>query len=490
MLHVAVTAILTLALVSGNDNEPLVQTKSGVIRGFIGKSLENNIYYGFKGIPYALPPTESLRFKPPVPFNSWTDIRDGSISGNKCPQIDITTKQYVGDEDCLYLNVYVQKHLNWPELLPVLVLIHGGAFIYESGDFVDYGPQIFMAFPIVVVTFNYRLGALGFLSTNDSSAYGNYGLWDQLLALQWIQQNIEQFGGDKNKVTLMGQSAGAASVIYHLISDQSKGLFSRAIAMSGTAISYWAFQKNPAEVAEAFATRLGCHYTTTQAIVECLRKKSALELVTNTNPTFPLQFLPTVDGFCSGMIKEHPLQSLQNGHVVNKVPLIMGRDLNEGYLMFLVLQFGLNPNITGSEYFEKYFPYQLSTISNVSMNMTSVINAIEDNYYRNSGVNIDDPNVFRDVLQNITGDVGFHADIAYTIELLSKTGLPVYPYIYDYIGEFDYSIFFNGISGLYPSHGNELFLLWQHLFNYTLNEKDYAVAKVFSKLLTDFVIER
>ncbi|XP_065075923.1 juvenile hormone esterase-like [Ochlerotatus camptorhynchus] len=142
---------------------------------------------------------------------------------------------FLGSEDCLYLNVYRPKHVKAP--LPVIVFIHGGAFFYGSALPSVYGPEKFMSNgSVILVTLQYRVGALGFLSTGDCDAPGNVGLKDQNLALGWVKENIERFGGDPDLITLVGQSAGAISVQLHMMSPRSKGLFHRAVMMSGSAL--------------------------------------------------------------------------------------------------------------------------------------------------------------------------------------------------------------------------------------------------------------
>ena len=141
----------------------------------------------------------------------------------------------IGEEDCLVLNVY-SRDVGSPDTA-VMVWIHGGAFILGDGGTDAYGPEFLLDKDIVLVTINYRLSALGFMSMGDDVMPGNLGLWDQRLALQWVQDNIGSFGGDKNKVTIFGESAGGMSVMFHYFSSQSKGLFHKAISQSGTPIS-------------------------------------------------------------------------------------------------------------------------------------------------------------------------------------------------------------------------------------------------------------
>ncbi|XP_049799890.1 esterase FE4-like [Schistocerca nitens] len=199
-----------------------VDTPLGPIRGRQLNTTTGNPVYTFKGIPYAEPPVGSLRFKPPVPVSSWTEEKDALQTPNRCIQMD-GLGNIKGDEDCLYLNVFspeLPSDTSVPR--PVLVLIHVGCFRtgYAQQCYLDY----YIDHGIVVVSIQYRLGALGFMSTGDSLLPGNLGMKDQVLALKWIKQNIRGFGGNPDEVTISGQSSGGSAVHYHLLSPLSKGL--------------------------------------------------------------------------------------------------------------------------------------------------------------------------------------------------------------------------------------------------------------------------
>ena len=185
-------------------------------------------YASFQEIRYAVAPIGNLRFQSPVKYVPEKGTYDvGSESKVICPQ------DKDGNEDCLFLNVYVPKSAieNEDASLPVMVWIHGGSLITGSGNYRDYGPDHFIEKDVVLVTINYRLGPLGFTFMNDSVP-GNAGLKDQVLALQWVQDNIGQFHGDNSAVTIFGESAGAFSVSVHMLSPLSANLFQRVIMQS------------------------------------------------------------------------------------------------------------------------------------------------------------------------------------------------------------------------------------------------------------------
>ncbi|CAH1394618.1 unnamed protein product [Nezara viridula] len=262
--------------------QPEVRIEQGIVRGFYRKIINNREIVAFKGIPYAKPPEGKHRFKESIPASPWIGVYNATRAPPACLQLDLfLTKTLHGSEDCLYINVYTPKlpdgKTTNPELLDVLVYIHGGAFV--SGSSEHHGPSLLLQKDVVFVTFNYRVGPLGFLSTEDSVVPGNNGLKDQVLALKWIQKNIAAFGGNPNSVTIGGVSAGGASCHYHLLSPLSKGLFHRAICMSGVALNPWAAAEKSKEKAMVIANDLGCPVNDSLAMINCLRNRPAEHIV-------------------------------------------------------------------------------------------------------------------------------------------------------------------------------------------------------------------
>jgi para-nitrobenzyl esterase len=200
----------------------------------------------FKGVPYARPPVGALRWQRPQPMAHWGGVLPAVQFRPRCmqPNRPVHAVGYFGpepeSEDCLYLNTWTPAPMTG-EKLPVMVWLHGGAFLVGSGSLPIFDGSALAKRGVVVVTVNYRLGRLGFLAhpqlTAEQSASGNYGLLDQIAALRWVQANIEAFGGDRNRVTIFGQSAGASSVASLMASPLAKGLFHRAIGQSGGAFS-------------------------------------------------------------------------------------------------------------------------------------------------------------------------------------------------------------------------------------------------------------
>jgi len=263
---------------------PVAQVKLGNIWGTVEESRGGKRILAFRGIRHVLPPTGERRFRPPVPATAkWAGVVEAKRNGHVCPQHMATKPDiWVGDEDCLWLSVFT-RDLAVNRRRPVVVWIHGGNF--ARGSAAEYEPDYILDEDVVLVTIQYRLGMFGFLSSEDAGLPGNYGMLDQVAALQWVKQNIEAFSGDSNRITLMGQQAGGASVHYHILSPLTRGLFNRAISMSGSALCWWASLKRPLERAKKLAKLVDCPQDDKQALAKCLREKPT-DTMMNTHPNF------------------------------------------------------------------------------------------------------------------------------------------------------------------------------------------------------------
>ncbi|XP_012224498.2 esterase E4-like [Linepithema humile] len=318
---------------------PTVKISNGSLEGKIMMSKSNNEIHAYQGIPYAAPPVGDLRFKPPEPPSAWNGTRSAVRVSRICLQIDLFYEiKYDEDEDCLYLNVYTPSIKIHPEY-PVMVFFHGGGWLSGEGN--SRQPHYLLDHNVVLVTVNYRLGPLGFLSTEDLECPGNLGLKDQQQALRWVQENIAYFNGDPTSVTIFGQSAGSASVHYHMVSPLSKGLFHRAITQSGTFYNPWALM--PPGSANSNTKILGCYLNCTTEnsteLIACLRTKSARN-ITATFSGFKIldicphliPFVPVIEPEHLGaFLTEDPTISVQKGHIAD-VPWITGINSEEGSL--------------------------------------------------------------------------------------------------------------------------------------------------------------
>ncbi|KAG5669167.1 hypothetical protein PVAND_017062 [Polypedilum vanderplanki] len=272
------------------DNIEIVNTEYGKVKGIYKISALGTDYVSFQGIPYMKAPLGKLRFKDAQVPEKWDHILDATEDSPSYCAFNLITREKEGQENAGTICVYT-KNVKPEKFYPVLIWIHGGSFMRGSCKTDVYGPDYFMEKDIILVTLNYRLGAIGFLSLDDESLNvpGNAGLKDQLFALKFIKRNIENFGGDSNNITLFGESAGGQSVHLLSISEQSKGLFNRAIIMSGTAFNKsWCF-KMPRKMCRKFndklARKLGWNgkFGDEKSLLEFLENASACEIVDETN---------------------------------------------------------------------------------------------------------------------------------------------------------------------------------------------------------------
>ncbi|KAJ9588465.1 hypothetical protein L9F63_018198, partial [Diploptera punctata] len=324
--------------ISGFINQRMSSTVTiniaqGALRGKEETTKAGFKYYSFKGIPYAKPPIGSLRFKAPQPLESWSGVRDAFEEGHPCPQVDEIFRLYKGNEDCLFLNVFTPQlnPVSNNSLKPVMVWFHGGGFNKGSSSSEIYGPDFLVAEDVVIVSFNYRLGPFGFLCLDTEDVPGNAGLKDQVLALRWVQQNIEQFGGDPGKVTIFGESAGGASVHYHMLSPMSKGLFHQAISQSGTALNPWAFSATAKERSFRLGKVLGCTTNNANELLKFLEKVSAQDIVNKVVESVSVEDVreKKVKGPGGTFLEAHPRDIMQAGKFQH-IPYMLGVNSQEG----------------------------------------------------------------------------------------------------------------------------------------------------------------
>jgi para-nitrobenzyl esterase len=333
-LIASITAVSANAAPAHNAGPGLVvATADGAVRGTTaGASNE------YLGLPYAAPPVGALRWQAPQPAARWHGVRDATQFAPHCAQSTSPFGQASTSEDCLYLNVFTPAHAHGQ--LPVMVWIHGGALVTGESD--DYDPSQLVGDGAIVVTINYRLGALGFLAhpalAGPGGSSGDYGLMDQQAALRWVQRNIGQFGGNARNVTIFGESAGGLSVASQLASSSAHGLFSRAIIESG------AYGLNTASLAtaetagEAFAAQSGCASQT----AACLRSLPVATILTNQNAA---GYQPNIDGT---VVTESLKTALATGKF-NHVPVINGSNHDE-YRLFVALDALEGAPVTAANY--------------------------------------------------------------------------------------------------------------------------------------------
>ncbi|XP_037037773.1 esterase B1-like [Bradysia coprophila] len=260
-----------------------VKVNQGIVCGCEEKLPNGKTFLRFSGIPYAKPPINELRFRAPQPLTKFEQPElDCTRERDACIHKSTLTGKYVGSEDCLNLNVYVPvMDGDAREKLAVMVYIHGGALKYDSNSMDLHSPEFLLMENVIVITINYRLHVLGFLSLPQMGISGNAGLKDQQLALEWIHQNISNFNGDPSRICLFGESAGAVCVQFQVLNERSRKCLSSAICQSGTVLSERYMQVQPEERIKILSKRLGCTSESWENIYETLMTAGAVDLYDN-----------------------------------------------------------------------------------------------------------------------------------------------------------------------------------------------------------------
>ncbi|RVE42264.1 hypothetical protein evm_013072 [Chilo suppressalis] len=363
------------------SSEPVTVTPSGSIRGSWLQTRRGRRVQAYRGVRYAAPPTGELRFQPPKPILQYPSEVDAKAEGPACPQ-PVIDPDYFVDEDCLRLNVYTpEKKLAYWRVLTTadaagtngLTCLpkHGGTrdvVTHPMSDHCESCLTSTIAAEQVTIYINYHNSVLshgisdvslpfihmcittsrsqierhnlnpvsGFLSTGDKHAPGNNGFKDQVVALQWVQRNIAAFGGDPRRVTISGCSAGAFSVMLHMVSPMSKGLFHRAVSISGSPISQLAIRPHQKELAIKQAQLLNCPTDSSEAIISCLKTKPWRDIGNSLDQMFTFGYDPILvwapivepDVGQERFLTEHPLESVNNGRM-HAVPYIIGQTTRE-----------------------------------------------------------------------------------------------------------------------------------------------------------------
>merc|ERR1711988_595433 len=479
--------LLLILLVSAVQGEDVtVNLSKGKLQGARLDYDFGQYYYAFKGIPYARPPVKELRFKAPVEVGHWPDTLDVTEDGSLCPQFDISHNEPIGDEDCLTLNVYTPKMDS--KKRAVMVYFHGGAFIMGGGASFFFGPGYLLEQNVVLVTFNYRLGPLGFLSTDDKAAAGNQGLLDQIMVLKWVKANIEKFGGDPNKVTLFGEDSGAASVTLLAMSPHANGLFHGAITLSGNALCDQYMQSNPHEAAVELANRLECSSEKGEDIVNCLSRQTQQDIIKAGNSmfqffSFPRWFAPNVDG---DVIPDTPENLLIQGKFA-KVPFVVGQTKDEGAFFYRLTLNSFNNGQYNDNFIDHKLPRILPVISNYNSKLYPITRQVRKKYFVN--VDLENEDEFRPKF------VDFLTDLMYTrctdryAKILANHSVPTYQYLFDYRGQYSIVNLQGEQVDMGVAHGDDLQYIFSDIWgeDLSMSPTDTKFSRnIFAPLLTNF----
>jgi len=487
----------------------------GKLKGKTGEARNNAVFYQFLGVPFAAPPLGANRFRPPAPVEPWEGTKDATEDGRSCIQTPyLVPDKIVGSEDCLYLNVFT-KSLDTNAKKPVIVFIHGGAFVFGSGS-IQKGDYL-MEEDIVFVSIQYRLGPFGYLTTADKTAPGNYGLHDQLAALKWVQAHIAQFGGDPNLVTISGMSAGGASVNYLMLSPQSEGLFHRAISMSGSALCWWANLPKQERTARKLGIAMKCPLTSSEDMVECLRNKPAKDIMIAQSSLYswhhdkmerePMNIWsprPDLEAKENAILPIEPELAMQVGQI-QPVPFLVGAAESEG--IWRAVNY-LTQDEVMMEFVQKFgeiAPHALGLVGQVNEGqMMPVISKIRD-YYLSAMTKEEDlkkrlEKVVYGMIQML-GDTMFNHPIDRMVKMQgNKAYSPVWVYQYNYkhnhsLAYFDVAnpgqVFKPELTGINrATHGHEISMLFPAFEDLMgpLSDEETKQSRKFVKFIAEFAL--
>ncbi|KAJ2951271.1 hypothetical protein O0L34_g5672 [Tuta absoluta] len=476
-------------------------TKVEVEQGWLeGSKLElvtkDGFYYSFKGIPYAAPPLGELRFKAPQPLLHWKGIRNASEHGSICIQADpfADNKFVPSSEDCLFLNVYTPD-LKPMTPLPVMFFIHGGGYKSDSGNVDNYGPDFLVPKGVILVTINYRLEVLGFLSLENEDVPGNAGMKDQVAALKWVKRNILKFGGDPDNITVFGQSAGAPAAIYHMTSPMSRKLFKRAIAMSGVPSCDWNLAFEPRKRAFVLGKQLGFDTRDPKKLLEFLRSVPAEELA-GVSPNLLASDKVSAEVFKMYYFTPMIEKNFNQEHFITEEPenylsrteknvkdIMIGHTSDEGILQLVALE-GILEQYSQNK--ELLVPRKIQFKSSPDK-IFDISNLVYDHYFGAKPISNDTAQQFI----NFITDSEYKYDIHKYIQILSSTSKRNV-FVYKFSGVSDRNIYGRmgekyNITG--ASHVDDLYYLFdpkQYNLPIDKNSREYKMIQLITDLYTNF----
>ncbi|EZA55883.1 hypothetical protein DMN91_010858 [Ooceraea biroi] len=474
-----------------------VRVREGRLSGTVEEAVFGDPYIAFRGIPYAKPPVGELRFKDPLPSKPWSGVRDASKHGNIPIQRDPITRELIGDEDCLFLNVYT-KNIKPCQKRATMVWIYGGGYTMGSGDMSFYGPDYIIQWDVVLVTLNYRLGVLGFLNLDNEVAPGNQGMKDVVMALKWVQRNISKFGGDPGNVTIFGESAGGAITHFLSVSPLTKGLFHKAISQSGVAINPWAFNEWTSEVNTGllFAEKLGKVTTDPKIACEFLKSIDAKELIKteqiflSENKNLAIAFAPSPDSDMPNPFFPKRLKNYVDCGV--QVPFLLGFNSCEGSFLVSSNTFG---NLSKNTIQQIDSDFKRAILSKVLPTLPLIpitVQELRSLYFGDKAVSEETLDIYADFL----GDQYFCRGIMKIADIQVNRGNSckatyLYKFSYDSDESFMKKVMNIQIPG--APHAAELFYLFcPHIMKelgmplFERDSKEYMMMKCFTRMWTDF----
>ncbi|XP_058451788.1 juvenile hormone esterase-like isoform X2 [Malaya genurostris] len=429
----------------------------------------------------------------PVPNDPWKGILNASIPRNACIQKNdfVPQASIEGVEDCLYLNVYRPKGIIRP--LPVMVFIHGGGYIAGSAHPALFGPEKVMdAKKVILVTVQYRLGVLGFLSTEDQAAPGNFGLKDQSMALRWVQRNIREFGGATDRVTAFGQSAGGSSIQFHMMSPLSKGLFSKAILESGSALAFWndphkdwfALARQQAAAVDIF----GAAEMNSWQLIDALRNVDAVKLVAsidklkswNVQPI--MLYHPVIERYVDEetFLAEDPMILWKEGRY-HRVPWMTGYVPNEGAGLLLYV-------LSNATLLQQLIENQQSLVPAFVGVSESILPQLYNGYFEGNPLNVN----------NSEGASRMATDAAILYPMIkgirqhlrNRKEEPVSLYYFNFKGRYSYSSLYTGLTSNKDygiCHSDDLIYLFRQRLVFPDFPPNSPEAEMSRRLIENFI---
>lgn len=473
------------------EDRPVVTVRQGTLRGVRDTLPNGRQYRYFKGIPYAKRPIGQLRFIPPVPLERFdTPTVECILERSDCIQRDLLTHRVIGAEKGLYLNVYAPEFTG--ECFPVMVYIHGGGFLSGTGSSVFYNPIYLVQEGVIVVTVNYRLGPLGFLSFPSAGIAGNAGLKDQQLALKWVSENIAQFGGDPQNVTLFGESAGSISAYLHYLSPNSRKYFHRVICQSGIPCTETFFQSSGDEKARKLAKLVGYEGNSDKEALEFLMKASPSKLIQNQSKVLTSEekqrgikfaFMPVIEDIATedSIITQTPEEIIKSSADLS-MPIIDGCNSGEGILSLFLMSKRIS--IVNKEP-ERLVPQLLGDSDEIDR--AALGEEIKRFYFGDQLVGKGTENEINAAF----GDIYFIVNSLINAEWLAKyqPKVPHYHYRFTYHGRFSVTKrLFNQNHVEGACHGDDVFYIFSppYLPNLPDDSEEYRVRQTFVKLWTNF----
>ncbi|XP_069364429.1 esterase FE4-like, partial [Maniola hyperantus] len=453
--------------------DPLVDSPAGLIRGL---RADDEQYAMFLGIPYAQV-DENNPFGASIPQPKFATIFDAFDDSAMCPQMENFNKTIVGTLDCLHLNIYVPNTASSRNRLPVLVWIYGGAFSYGFASRYIYGPKYLIRHDVILVTLNYRVGPYGFFCLDTPEVPGNQGFKDQVSALRWVRDNIAAFGGDVNKITVMGESAGAASIEYHLLSKQDK-LFNQAIIQSGSTLSPGLLEESGRSKPFRTAQQLGFE---TEDLSEAMAflAKTDVKLVIAAFEELGLRGRPCIEqefDNVDSILTDHPMN--MDIPKVKDIPVLIGFTNKEKLAAYAAMPAEEFKNLNVFEdSLQKKFIYD------------EEFKEMEDIVRR---FYIGDEELSEAVRTNLTdfeSDYEFAFPIQTSLKKYLKTGAKdVYYYMFSYSGDRNYIKKRQNITIPGAAHADEISYLFDLSYEKdAASEADQRVIDQMTMLWTNFV---